>query len=120
MAIPITYSGRIRSIKHAISGIILMLKTQHNAWIHLTVTLATISTAIILGISQNEWCLIVIVIIIVWSAEAMNTAFEFLCDVASPEFHPLVKNAKDVAAGSVLISAIGSVIIGIFVFGKYL
>ena len=49
----------------------------------------------------------------VWTAEALNTAFESLCDVASPEFHPLVERAKDVAAGAVLISAIGAVAIGL-------
>ena len=54
-----------------------------------------------------------------WTAEALNTAFEFLADVASPDFHPLVKHAKDVAAGAVLISAVGSVIIGMLVFGPY-
>jgi diacylglycerol kinase (ATP) len=53
----------------------------------------------------------------VWTAEALNTALELLADVASPEFHPLVEKAKDVAAGAVLISAIGSVIIGLLVFG---
>ena len=58
-------------------------------------------------------------IMAVWTAEALNTAFEFLADVASPEFHPLVKHAKDVAAGAVLISAIGAVIIGLFVLGPY-
>ena len=53
----------------------------------------------------------------VWTAEALNTALELLADVASPEFHPLVEKAKDVAAGAVLISAIGSVIIGLLVLG---
>jgi diacylglycerol kinase (ATP) len=52
-------------------------------------------------------------------AEALNTAIEFLADVASPEFHPLVKKAKDVAAGAVLISAIGALIIGIIIIGPY-
>lgn len=55
----------------------------------------------------------------VWTAEALNTAFEFLTDVASPEFHPLAGKAKDVAAGAVLISAIGSVIIGLIILGPY-
>jgi diacylglycerol kinase (ATP) len=55
----------------------------------------------------------------VWTAEALNTALEFLADVASPEFHPLVGKAKDVAAGGVLISAIGSVGIGLLVLGPY-
>jgi diacylglycerol kinase (ATP) len=55
----------------------------------------------------------------VWTAEALNTAFEFLADVASPEFHPLVQHSKDVAAGAVLIAAIGSVVIGILVLGPH-
>jgi len=56
----------------------------------------------------------------VWSAEAMNTAFEFLADAASPGFPPLVKHAKDVAAGAVLLAAIGAVVIGLLVFAPYL
>ena len=56
----------------------------------------------------------------VWTAEALNTAFEFLADVASPNYHPLVGKAKDVAAGAVLISAIGAVVIGLLVFGPHL
>ena len=55
----------------------------------------------------------------VWTAEALNTAFEFLADAASPNFHPLVKKAKDVAAGAVLISAIGAVVIGVLVLGPH-
>jgi diacylglycerol kinase (ATP) len=55
----------------------------------------------------------------VWTAEALNTAFEFLADAASPEFHPLVKQSKDVAAGAVLISAIGSTVIGFLVIGPH-
>ena len=55
----------------------------------------------------------------VWTAESLNTAFEFLADVASPDFDPLVKKSKDVAAGAVLISVIGSVVIGVLVFVPY-
>ena len=61
----------------------------------------------------------VIAIMAVWMAEALNTAFEFLADVASPEFHPLVEKAKDVAAGAVLISACGSVVIALLILGPY-
>ena len=56
---------------------------------------------------------------IVWTAEALNTAFEFLADVASPEFHPLVRDAKDVAAGAVLITAIAAGVIGAIIFWPY-
>jgi diacylglycerol kinase (ATP) len=52
----------------------------------------------------------------VWTAEALNTAFEFLTDVASPDFHPIAGQAKDVAAGAVLLTAIGAFVIGVLVF----
>jgi len=58
----------------------------------------------------------VIAIMTVWTAEALNTALEFLADVASPESHPLIKKAKDVAAGAVLISAMGSAAIALLIF----
>jgi diacylglycerol kinase (ATP) len=67
-------------------------------------------------LSRGEWCWIVLAIAVVWTAEALNTAFEFLADAASPNFHPVVRDAKDVAAGAVLITAIAAVIIGAIVF----
>jgi diacylglycerol kinase (ATP) len=62
----------------------------------------------------------VLAVVAVWTSEALNTAFEFLTDVASPAFHPLAGKAKDVAAGAVLISAIGAVLIGLLVFGPHI
>ena len=52
----------------------------------------------VLEVSPIEWTILILAMMAVWTAEALNTAFEFLCDVASPEFHPLVEKAKDVAA----------------------
>jgi diacylglycerol kinase (ATP) len=71
------------------------------------------------GVSTSEWCFLIVAITGVWVVEALNTAFELLCDVASPEFHPLVKKSKDVAAGAVLLSAIGAVAIGLVIFIPY-
>jgi diacylglycerol kinase (ATP) len=114
-----SFSGRIRSVNHALNGIVTMLKGQHNAWVHLVATIAVLTAGVIFGITVTEWCVLVLAIVSVWVAEALNTAFEFLCDVASPEFHPLVKKSKDVAAGAVLLSAIGAVVLGMIVFVPY-
>lgn len=105
-------SDRAKSIRHALTGIATMLSTQHNAWVHLLATLLVIVAGISAGVSKLEWCLLVLAITSVWVAEALNTALERLCDVASPDFHPLVKQAKDVAAGAVLLCATGAAIIG--------
>ena len=96
-----------------------MLRSQQNAWVHAFATITVLIAGFVLKITPGEWCWLVLAIISVWVAEALNTAFEFLADVASPEFHPLVKKAKDVAAGAVLISAIGAIIIGIIIIGPH-
>ena len=116
---PFSFIGRIRSFKYAFVGIWTMLKSQQNAWIHACATVAVVAAGFVLGISPAEWCWLVLAIIAVWMAEALNTAIEFLADVVSPEFHPLVKKAKDVAAGAVLISAIGAIVIGIIIIGPH-
>jgi diacylglycerol kinase (ATP) len=96
-----------------------MLASQHNAWIHAFATLGVIALGLHLQIPRMEWCVLVLAIVSVWTAEALNTAFEFLCDVASPEFHPLVEKAKDVAAAAVLLCAIGAAVVGLIVFVPY-
>ena len=97
-----------------------MLSTQHNAWIHAASTVVVVAAGFYFELTKADWSWIILTIASVWTAEALNTAFEFLTDVASPEFHPLAEKAKDVAAGAVLITAIGSVVIGVVVFGPYL
>ncbi|MES1955680.1 diacylglycerol kinase family protein [Salinisphaera hydrothermalis] len=111
-----TFNGRLRSMRHAVVGIGELLVTQHNAWIHATATALVVCLGLLTGVSAMQWCVLVLTMTAVWVAEALNTAFELLCDVASPEFHPVVKKAKDVAAGAVLLSAIGSVVIGLIIF----
>jgi len=108
---------RLKSFGYAFRGIQTMLKSQHNAWIHAVATGVVVAAGFGFGLDRVEWCLVVLVIVAVWTAEALNTALEFLCDVASPEYHPLVEKAKDVAAGAVLISAIGAIAVGLLIFG---
>jgi diacylglycerol kinase len=96
-----------------------MLASQRNAWVHAVATLVVASIGAYLGLNWGEWCAIVLAIVAVWTAEALNTAVELLTDVASPGFHPLAGQAKDVAAGAVLIAAIGSVIVGLIVLGPH-
>jgi diacylglycerol kinase (ATP) len=120
MAKTFSIVDRFKSVGFAFSGITAMLRTQHNAWIHLAATIASVALGFWFGIARGEWVLLVVAIVSVWTAEALNTAFEFLCDVASPEFHPLVKQAKDVAAAAVLIAAAGATIVGLLVFAPYI
>lgn len=110
-------AARLRSFVYAGRGIRLLVASQHNAWIHAVATLSVVALGLALGIPRLDWAALVVAIVTVWTAEAINTAFELLCDVAAPNFHPLVEAAKDVAAGAVLICAIGAAITGVLVLG---
>ncbi len=113
-------SSRLRSFGHAFRGLKVLLQTQPNARIHAVATILVVAAGVLLRISPAEWALIVLAIAGVWTAEALNTAIEFLVDLVSPDPHPLAGKAKDVAAGAVLAAAIGSAVIGGFVFGPHL
>ena len=113
-------SGRLRSFRYAFAGIAYMLRTQHNAWIHLAVSFAVCLAGLRLGLSAADWRWIIVAITLVWLTEAMNTAIEHLCDVVKPEFHASVQKSKDIAAGAVLISATGAACLGAMTFWPYL
>jgi diacylglycerol kinase (ATP) len=113
-------AARLKSFTFAFAGIAYMLRTQHNAWLHLVATILVILAGFGLSISGEDWRWLVVAIMLVWTAEGVNTAFEHLCDVVSPEFHASVQKSKDIAAAAVLICVIGAVIIGLLVFVPYL
>jgi len=117
---PFSWAARARSFGYAFRGVVTLLATQHNAWLHAAATVAVVALGVALGVSRIEWALLILAIALVWTAEGLNTALEWLCDVAAPEYNPLVKKAKDVAAAAVLLAAIGSALIGLLVFGPRL
>ncbi len=102
-----------RGLWHAIS-------TQINMKVHISIAIIAIALGIILHISAVEFAIIFLAIAGVLITEMFNTVIELCVDLASPAYHPLAKIAKDVAAGAVLLSAIMSLIIALFIFGPHL
>lgn len=107
--------NRVASVKYALNGIRIVLKSQHNAWIHVVATVGVCGAGFYLRLTKLEWSIIVLTITLVWMAETFNTALEFLADATCPHYHPLVGKAKDVAAGAVMLTAMGSVIIALII-----
>ena len=107
---------RLRSFKYAFQGIGYLLRNEHNAWIHLFITVCVIAAGFLLRVSPNEWIAIIFAIGMVFAAEAFNTAIEALSDVISSDYKRLIRRAKDVAAGGVLLAAIAAVSIGLIIF----
>lgn len=112
-------AARLKSFAHAFAGLAYMLRTQHNAWLHLLATILVAGAGFTLNVSANDWRWLLAAMALVWIAEALNTAFEHLCDVVSPDIHLSVKRAKDIAAGAVLLAAMAAALIGVLTFWPY-
>lgn len=110
----------IRGFGYAFSGLWYALRTQRNAQVHVIIAALAILLGFFLHISTVEFAMIFVAITGVFIAEMFNTVCELCVDLASPEYHPLAKIAKDVAAGTVLLSAMLSIVIGLLIFGPHL
>ena len=112
--------GLVRSFGYAFSGIGQLVRQQRNAQIHVLITLIVCAASWAWGLSRIEWLILIVTIMLVLGMEAVNTAIESVVDLASPQFHPLAKQAKDIAAGGVLLVAIGAVAVALLLFGTRL
>jgi len=112
--------SQIQSFKTAFNGIKLLMCEERNFQIHLFFTVLAIASCFFFGVTKSEWITVLILIVLVLSAEAVNTCIECICNLVSPDYHPLVKKIKDISAGMVLMFAILSVIIGCILFIPYL
>lgn len=104
-----------RSFGYAVQGIVSATKEQ-NLRFHLVSAVVVIIAAVLTELSIIEWSIITLVIALVIASELINSAIERVVDIASPDIHPLAKDAKDMAAGAVLVFAVASVIIGLLIF----
>ena len=109
--------GRALSFRYAFEGWWYALRTQRNTWIHAAVSGVVFALAFWLGISRLEWSVLILTTTLVWMAEFANTSLEAVVDLVSPDYHPLAKAAKDVAAAAVLVGALGAVIVGLLILG---
>lgn len=111
---------RIAAFVHAGRGFTTLMKTQAHAWVHLVATLGVTACGLWFGVTAGQWCVLVLAMGLVWSAEALNTAVEFVVDLVSPEHHELAGKAKDSAAAGVLLASIAAAVVGVIVFGPHL
>ncbi|EAZ84467.1 diacylglycerol kinase family protein [Lysinibacillus sp. FSL M8-0216] len=105
----------LRSFGYAFEGIITASKEQ-NLRSHIVSAVIVILAGYFTGLSRTEWYIVLLLIALMFALEMINTAIERVVDLASPNLHPLAKQAKDIAAGAVLVFALFSAIIGLLIF----
>lgn len=108
--------GLLHSFKHAAVGLAAVIKEERNMKIHLFLGLIVVVFGFVFEISRMEWILVILSIGGVISLEAVNSAIERVVDLVTEEYHPLAKNAKDMAAAAVFLFAIVTIIVGVLIF----
>lgn len=111
-----SFRKRVQSFRFAFNGIASFFREEHNARIHFAATVAVFTTAWLFRLPVKEIILLIIVTGFVWVAEIFNTAIEKIMDFVSPEYHPAVKQVKDMSAAAVLVAAFTALLIGSIIF----
>lgn len=101
-------------------GVLWAMRTQVNFRIHLLFVLVVIVVATVLQATATEWCLLALCVAVVLSAEIFNTALEHLARAVTREHNEEIRHSLDVAAGAVLVAAVGAVVVGLIVLASQL
>ena len=106
----------IRSFQFAAEGIRTALKYEQNIRFHFLAAVVVVAAGLLTGLSLLEWLVVIGLIGGMMALEMFNSAIERVVDLATAELHPLAKQAKDMAAGAVLVFAVASAMIGLLIF----
>lgn len=107
---------RLYSFRHALNGLKILIKEEHNARIHIGATVLVIIAGFLFKISPLEWIAVIFATGLVFASEILNTSIENLADFVSPDIQNRIKKVKDLAASGVLVSAITALLVGLFIF----
>lgn len=108
------------SVNCAIEGVLWSATSQKHLRSHFLTAIGVLLLGLLLDLSALDFVLLSFAVTLVLFAELVNTAIEVVVDLVSPEFHPLARRAKDVAAGAVLVASFGAAVMGFFIFSHYL
>lgn len=109
--------GRMEAFKHAFNGIYILFSEEPNSKIQALLAVVALLMGYFLRISSTEWIVLCIVICLVFTVEAINSAIENLSDfTCNKKFEESIKKTKDLSAAAVLFSAIAALIAGLIIF----
>ena len=105
-----------RKFRDAFRGVKVGMHNQSSFFVHFFVAVAVIVAAVVLGVSFVDWCLLLLCIAGVLTAEMFNSALESMAKAIGSEYNPHLRNALDIGSAAVLLASIGAVIVGTIVF----
>lgn len=110
----------INSIFHALRGLWFALRHEKNVQIHFVLALVVLLLALLLKLDIIEFIILIAVIIFVFVTELLNTIVELVIDYINPHFNQRARIIKDLSAGTVLLVALGAILVGFLLFYPHL
>ncbi len=110
----------VKSFKYAIEGVVFSVKHNGNFRIYIGVAILVILASILFDVNPFEMGILGVMILLVFICEMINTAIEEMVNLITTEHRQQAKIAKDVGAGMVLVTSLGSVIVGFLIFFPYI
>lgn len=109
--------NRIHSVKYAVRGAILLIRTEASIKVQVFIGILMTAAGFFFEISSTEWTIQILAIALVLGVEGMNTAIEKMADFVQPDHDPRIGFIKDVSAGAVMLVSIAACIVGLIIYG---
>jgi diacylglycerol kinase len=112
-------SSLLKSLQRAVRGVLFAFRTEPNMRRHTAAALLVFALVLVLPLAPWQIIVVLIVTVLVFVVELVNTAIELLVDLVKPQFHETARDVKDVSAGAVLLMVAAAVLVGLLIFGPY-
>jgi len=109
----------LKSLMHAFRGVKTVFKEEQSFRIQIVSAVLVVAFMFIFPLTVVEKCILMLLIIIVLSLEMLNSVLERFIDVFRPRVHTYIRDIKDIAAGAVFLSSLGSLLVGLIIFYPY-
>lgn len=110
------WQKRVQALGHAGRGLGYFWQSGSHPKIHIVMAIFSLLLGLFFSLKDYEWLALILTICLVISLEALNSALEYSLDLCHPHWHLLAKKAKDIAAGAVLVAALGAALVGLIIF----
>jgi diacylglycerol kinase (ATP) len=112
--------GRAKSLKYALQGMFLLLRTEHAIIAQSSISLLFIALGFYYGIDRMEWIVQTFLIGFILATESLNTAVEKVCDFIHPDYHERIGFIKDISAGAVAFAVLFSLAVAAMLYYPYI
>lgn len=113
-------TGSLRALRRAAAGLRAVWRNEEHFRWQVAAAFGVGSAARLVGLSRIEWAVLVLTASLVLIAQTLNWVLERTLGLVVTEYHPIVRKAKDAAAGAVLLAAGAAVSVFVLTVGPRL